>query len=100
MKKKLINTAFLAAAIAMGISFQWNWLDTAFFAIFVLIIIRPIGSRIFASGAIALLATTPFFLMAGQKDIAEQVAIYAYYLLIFTVMMAIHEFRSEKNEEN
>lgn len=100
MKKKTINAIFLAASIGMGIYFQWSWLDTAFFAIFIWIIIRPLPSRFFASAAIALLAATPFFLMAQKKDIAEQVAIYAYYFLIFTVMMAIRELRAEKTPNN
>ncbi|NTU66692.1 MAG: hypothetical protein HGB08_02085 [Candidatus Moranbacteria bacterium] len=100
MKKKIINLIFLAAAVAMGVHFQWAWLDTVFFTLFVWIILHPLPSRIFASGAIALLVATPFFLMTERRDIAEQTAIYAYYFLIFTVMMAIRELRNEKDGNN
>ncbi|MCG2809547.1 MAG: hypothetical protein L6275_04395 [Candidatus Portnoybacteria bacterium] len=58
-------------------------------------------SRILAGSVLLCLASCPFLLMFKKDDIAEIMAIYAYYFLVMTVVLQIAEYRKEgKNEIN
>lgn len=87
---------FLAAW--MGFHLAWAVWDIALFVFFIGIILRPISSRIPAGGALFFLALTPFFLIAEKKEMAEQLAIYAYYFLVMTVMMGVYEIKREEKK--
>jgi len=56
-------------------------------------------SRISAVLALVLLASCPFFLMFKKDDIAEVMAIYAYYFLVITVFTQIAEYMKENKSK-
>jgi len=100
LPKIILETIFLSIAIFLGFHFKWNWVDLALFLTFLGIILHPLPSRWFAFSSILLLVATPALLAFKQEDWAEQIAIYAYYFLIFTVMMAVYELKKEEKTEN
>lgn len=100
MGKKIANIILLALSAWMGIHFGWKLFDICFFVLFIGIVLYPLPSRFFTLSAIALLVAVPFLIMFDKKDIAQQTAIYAYYFLVFAVMMAIYEIWVQKKEEN
>lgn len=95
---KALNIGLLGAALVMGIYFQWGFMNTLIFMIFVATILRPVSSRIMAFPALFFLVLTPFALILKQDILAENLAIYAYYFLIMAVIMGIYEVRSESHE--
>lgn len=100
MKDKAIGSVFMAATVGLGLAFHWFWADILSFAVLIGIILHPVKSRNFALISIILLAIVPFLLMRDNGDAAEKVAIYAYYSLVFTVMMAVHELRSSERRKD
>jgi hypothetical protein len=119
--KRNIDIVITAIAILMGAYFGWTIPQMLIFGIFVWAILNPISSRIPAIVALAFLSFTPFLLafqdskvvmaitslflpIKGTKlngsALAEETAIYAYYFLILTVIMAIYEIRKEDKEDN
>lgn len=100
MKDKAIGSVFMAAAVGLGLAFHWFWADILSFAVLIGIILHPVRSRNFALVSIILLSVVPFLLMRDNGEAAEKVAIYAYYSLAFTVMMAVHELQSEGRKDD
>lgn len=94
--RKALNIGLLIVALGMGVYFQWGVMNTLIFVIFIGIILRPVSSRILAMPALFFLVLTPFALIFKQDLLAENLAIYAYYFLILTVMMGIYEVRNAK----
>lgn len=92
----IIEVAILGLAVWLGFYLGWRIWDTALFVFFIGIILRPVTSRIPAAGALFFLSLTPFFLIAEKKEMAESLAIYAYYFLVMTVMMGVYEIRREE----
>jgi hypothetical protein len=92
-----LDIIFVALSLAMGVYFHWQVLEIAVFVLLIWVILNPMPSEYFAAFAMLLLILTPFFLIAEKEDIAEEIAIYAYYFLIFTVMMAAYEIRKSDN---
>ena len=80
----------------MGIYFQWGIMNTLIFFVLIGIILRPVRSQILAFPALFFLVLTPFALILKFEAVAENLAIYAYYFLVLTVIMGIYELRSEK----
>jgi hypothetical protein len=95
--RKALNIGLLLAGLGMGIFFQWGIMNTMIFMIFIGIILRPVSSQILALPALFFLILTPFALIFKLDALAENLAIYAYYFLILTVIMGIYEIRSEKS---
>jgi len=93
--KKKFDLILVVVALTIGIYFKWELLDLFFFLLFIWIIMNPIQSRYPASGALVLLVICPFLLIFKKNDLAEQSAVYAYYFLIFTVIMAFYELKKE-----
>ena len=93
--KKTIDAFFILVVVAMGVFLHWRVTEIATFSLFIWIILNPISSRLLAAVAIFFLVLTPIFLVSGKSIIADQLAIYAYYFLIMTVMMGIYEIRCE-----
>jgi hypothetical protein len=99
--KRNIDIAITVIAILMGAYFGWTIPQMLIFGIFVWVILNPVSSRIPAIVALAFLAFTPFLLVFKRDILAEETAIYAYYFLILTVVMAIYEIRKEdKGDKN
>ena len=83
-------------AFVMAVYFKWEVANAVFFILFIILMLHPISSRLPAFGAIMLLVITAGLLMFKKEDWAEASAIWAYYLMIFTVTMSFLELRDEK----
>lgn len=91
---------FLTVLVAIiGVYFSWNIINILIFTFFIWVVLNPISSRLLAFPALFLLAISPFFLIFGQKIIAEQTANFAYYFLVLSVIMGIYEMQDGKTEE-
>lgn len=93
--KRNIDIAITVIAILMGAYFGWTIPQMLILGIFIWVILNPVSSRIPAIVALAFLSITPFLLVFKRDILAEETAIYAYYFLILTVVMAIYEIRKE-----
>lgn len=78
-----IESVFFMVALFAFISYSWD-------------------SRILAFGALVTLSLCPILLIAKQDMYAEQIAIYAYYFLILTVIVQLVEIKrhSDKHVES
>ena len=94
-QKKIINSIIILLALGMGIYFHWGLISILIFLIFIAVILRPVSSRILAFPALFFLILTPIALIFEKDDIAENLAIYAYYFLVMATIMAIYEIRKE-----
>ncbi|MCX6715653.1 MAG: hypothetical protein NT077_01390 [Candidatus Taylorbacteria bacterium] len=123
----LLNETFLIRAVRIGIGdikkeylysvltlifvillLIWNFSYEAiiFLILFVAFALYDWDSRIIATGALVSLASCPILLITKQDAIAEQMAVYAYYFLVMTVVLQIIEYKrhpevykEDKNEE-
>jgi hypothetical protein len=98
IRKPAIDTLLIALVIAMSLFLHWKISEIAVFSLFIWIILNPISSHYLASVAIFFLILTPIFLVSGKSIIADQLAIYAYYFLIMTVIMGIYEFKKDNEK--
>lgn len=98
MLKKILELLIFAITLAMGFYFQWEIANFIFFVLFIFLILHPISSRFAAGGTIVFLLATAILLVFKQADWAETTAIWAYYLMIFTAMLAFGELRKEGEE--
>jgi hypothetical protein len=98
-RKQAADAFFIIIVIAMGLFLHWKAYEIAVFSLFIWIILNPISSRYLAVMAICLLGLTPIFLISGKNMIADQLAIYAYYFLIMTVLMGIYELKKDREQE-
>jgi hypothetical protein len=95
-KKMLVQLHHIAIAALSGALFLFAPFTTAFFiTIFLIWLVFQLDSRIIASVAIVFLICIPFLLTFGQDARAEQIAVYAYFLLAITVALQIVEFKRE-----
>lgn len=90
---------FLLAAIILGVSFEWNIVEIAIFAVFIWSILGPIASRYLAWPALFFLAFTPVLLLFDRDVQAEEFAVYAYYFLVMAVVRGIIEVREEGGQK-
>ncbi|HAI73865.1 MAG TPA: hypothetical protein DCS28_01295 [Candidatus Moranbacteria bacterium] len=99
MLKKILEILIFAITLAMGFYFQWEIANFVFFILFIFLILHPIPSRFAAGSAIIFLLATAFLTVFKQNDLAETVAIWAYYLMIFTAMLSFGELRKEEEKD-
>lgn len=92
----MLEVFVLLAAFFLGWYFQWETANFVFFILFIILIIHPIASRFSAIGAIVFLVATAILLAIKQDSWAETSAIWAYYLMIFTAVLAFYELHDEK----
>jgi hypothetical protein len=97
--KKKVDIFFVFVAVFAGIFFGWNMPEIVVFGAVVWLIMNPAPSRYMAFLALCFLSVTPFFLIFGKHDIAEQLAIYAYYFLVMSVIMGIYEIWQENGKK-
>lgn len=77
--------------------FSAEWALAGFIITTVLFYDFKIDSRFLILPALLLLAYIPFMLLGKYSDIAEQVAIFVYYLLATGICLQFIEFRNEKD---
>jgi hypothetical protein len=96
--KKKIYSIFL---IILFIILFWKISLTAaiFWNLFFIFLFFKYDSRYVAAMALMSLASCPFLLIFKKEPAAEQMAIYAYYFLVMTVVLQIAEYRRESKEE-
>lgn len=98
LKKILETSILLLFSLGMGIYFQWEISNLIFFLLFIALLIHPISSRFPAFGAIVALVATAILLVLKKEDLAETVAIWAYYFMIFTATMAFYELPAKADD--
>ncbi len=110
----LINDTFLVKGLKKGMGDikkeRWYWLlilifvallaiwqfsleSIIFLTLFVSFALYSWDSRIVATGALISLASCPILLIAKKDAYAEQMAVYAYYFLVITVILQIIEYK-------
>ena len=94
-----LEIILLLLSLGMGFYFQWEVANLVFFLLFVILILHPVSSRFPASGAIMFLVSTAGLLAFKQNDMAETAAIWAYYMMIFTLFMSISELNESESKE-
>jgi len=80
---------------------QWYWgFEASFFVtLFFLFWLLRFDFRILISFALMFLVSCPFYLLNNNTFRAEQMAIYAYYLLFLGVVLSMIELAREKNRD-
>jgi peptidoglycan/LPS O-acetylase OafA/YrhL len=80
---------------------EWRFgFEAAFFiALLFLFLLLEIDSRILIFFALLFLLSCPFLLFFEQEFRAEQMAIYAYYLLFIGTVLALIESRRESKQD-
>ena len=101
LKNNLIwkDYIILSLSLFMGVYLGWNIFEIVIFLIFIYVILYPVSSRQAVFPAVILLFIAPFFLIFKKDNLAEQVAIYAYYFLIMAVFMGIYELWKGDSEK-
>jgi hypothetical protein len=87
--------------IAVGIFIIWRLgiIPGLFWLVFLSFLLFEWDSRIIAFLALIFLASCPFSLIFKREALAEQMAIYAYYFLIMTVVLQIIEYVGHPKDE-
>ncbi|MFH1744581.1 MAG: LytR C-terminal domain-containing protein [bacterium] len=91
IRKKKSSTILLIIILFLFLIWKSNIELFIFSMIFFIFLLYNWNSRILGWPISLFLASCPFFLMAKKQDLAEQMAIYAYYFLIITVILQIIE---------
>ncbi len=92
--RPVIDHPYKTLAVALIFWFlEWRWgFEASFFVtLFFLFLLLGLDYRILIFFALLFLISCPFYLMAGNKFQAEQMAIYAYYLLFIGTVLALSE---------
>ena len=93
IKKEYLYSALVL--IFAVILFIWNFnLETiVLLTLFIAFALYEWDSRIIATGALISLASCPVLLISKQDALAEQMAVYAYFFLVMTVVLQIIEYK-------
>jgi len=94
---KILEVVVLFVAIAIARYFQWEIANAIFFVLFLFLLLHPIPVRFAAFGAVFLLALTVILFFAKQNSWADICSIWAYYLMIFTVMLSFSRLHEKKD---
>jgi len=80
---------------------EWRWgFEASFFiTLFFLFLLLELDFRILISFALLFLLSCLFYLIIEDKFRAEQMAIYAYYLLFIGTVLALVEHRRESSDD-
>lgn len=95
--KKMGMLAFVLASLFLwlfGISAGLLWF------LFLMFLFYDWDNRIIGVLALISLASCPFLLQLKQDVIAEQMAVYAYFFLVMTVVLQIVEYKRHSEELN
>lgn len=97
LTKKYFDYGLVAFSLLLGFYLKWDMQNVLVFSFVIWIILNSISSRFLAQIALVFLVFVPLLLIIHRYDHAEQFAIFAYYFLVLTVIMAIIEFKKEQN---
>lgn len=78
-------------SMALGIYLNWEITNIAMIAFIVWIILNPLSSQIMIKISLFSIFIISVMLILQKTDLAETVAIIAYYFLVLTVIVAINE---------
>ena len=95
-KRKRIELVFLGVAVLIGVFLGWTNVEIVIFTMFVGSILSPISSRCLAIPALFFLVLSALMAIPGDKERADEFAVYAYYFLIMAVVMGFYEIRKER----
>lgn len=96
-RKGIVDVSIILIAMVLGSYFGWNIVGVVIFCFFLWIILNPIPSRYLGLGALFSILITPILILLERRDQAEQLAVYAYYFMVFAVIMELYEnYRSNK----
>jgi hypothetical protein len=81
---------------------EWRWgFEASFFiTLFFLFLLLELDYRILIFFALLFLLSCPFYLIIGDKFRAEQMAIFAYYLLFIGTVLSLIEYIRSKKEKS
>lgn len=91
--------ASLVLFFAVSLSTQASFFESATLAYLFFVIIRKTDYRLTAALALGCLAATPVFLYLVDEEIAETLAVYAFYFLSITVIQQIEELLAKSWED-
>jgi len=93
--KRNADLLFITIAIIMGLYYSWDSVGIVLYCFIVWLILNPWKSQDLVRIALFFLILTPISLIMEKNSYTEQFAIYAYYFLIFTIIRAIIERKTE-----
>lgn len=93
------ETVLLLIAIALMLIWAFSWEAVIFLSGFFAFLLYKWDSRIPAAGALVSLTTCPILLSFDMQAYAEQMAVYAYYFLVITVLLQMADSWYQVPEE-
>jgi hypothetical protein len=87
---KVLKVIFLVI-VAAGFTYFINWTAGFFWTVFFAFALFKIDSKYTGQAALVCLVCLPFLLALNKSDVAEQLAVYAFFLLVITVALQILE---------
>lgn len=92
-RKQLVKIIFLLL-VAGGFTYFVNLTAGFFWTVFFLFALFKLDSKYVGQAALVCLVCLPFLLALGKDPVAEQLAVYAFFLLTITVALQIIELKS------
>lgn len=92
--KRNFDLTLVVGGVLLGLFLKLNIVDIAILVTFIWFILNPISAKYFTLISGVLFFVTPFLFVMGRKGQAEEFAIYTYYFLILSVIMAVQEHRA------
>ncbi len=96
--KKKLQTILLVIILALMLMWKASYEAIALWMLFFSFLFYDWENRIIAGLALLSLASCPFLLIYKREDLAETMAIYAYYFLAMTVVLQIAELKRKPEE--
>lgn len=97
-KTEYIKIGIIIIVLGYAVNNKINIINFSILAYALISVLFIVESRIAAGLALMLLVSIPFLLIVKKNEMAEQVAIYAYYFLVITVLTQIREYKKEGGE--
>jgi len=91
--KRHLDYFVLVIAFILALALDWGTAEIAVLLAAIYLILNPIRSQLFATGALLFLLLTPIALVLGKDARADKLAIIAYSLLTLAVVISIWETR-------
>ena len=98
LKKKKLEIILLAIILILLLLWQFKIESIVLLLLFFSFLFFKWDSRFIASMALLSLASCPFLLIFKKEPAAEQMAIYAYYFLVMTVVLQIVEYKRQPGD--
>jgi hypothetical protein len=83
----------IVLVLAGGAFYLWGISSALLWLLFLLFLVYEWENRIIAFFALVSLASCPFLLSFKKDDLAETMAVYAYFFLVMTVVLQIVEYK-------